>query len=271
MTSRGMVRILLNANGRLERLDALPSRALSETPAGRALAGQPYLLLNGLGWAALLAGSVGLLYLAVEPFVRKHWPDALISWLRVVGGRFRDPLATSHVLVGISTGLVFALLAGVTVWATNDLTSRPAVTIGVNGARFLFGNLLVWLRFSAFGAVGYILVLLRSVVRRTWLADILFVVLLWLPSVSSPASIPVAVLLLAGYVWVLRRFGLLALVAMAFANGAVEDQPLAAASWYAALSLTTPLVIAAAAAWSLYVILTSRPGTASRPVSEYPM
>ena len=52
-----------------------------------------WLLMLGLSWAAFQAGFVGLLYLAVEPFIRKNWPDALISWVRIVGGRFRDPLA----------------------------------------------------------------------------------------------------------------------------------------------------------------------------------
>ena len=232
-----------------------------------------YLLLNGLSWAAFQAGFVGLLYLAVEPFVRRHWPDALISWLRMVGGRFRDPLATSHILVGVSAGLVLALLGAVTNWATNDVTSTDAAVVSLSGARFQFGNLLSGLRISAFIAIGSILVLvlLRSVARRTWVADVLFVVLLSLPSVSSPASIPVGVLANAATVWILRRFGVLPLVAMVFANGAVQNVPLVAASWYAGLSLTTPLLIAAAAAWALYVIVTSRPGTASRPASEAPM
>jgi serine/threonine-protein kinase len=227
-----------------------------------------FLLLNGLSWAAFQAGFVGLLYLAVEPFVRRHWPDALISWMRIVAGRFRDPLATSHVLVGISTGLLFALLQAATVWATNDLKNFAPLSLG--GARFLFAYLLVGLRISAFVAVGYVLVLvlLRSVVRRTWVGDVLFVVLLSLPSVSSPASIPVNMLALAANVWILRRFGLLALVVMIYAQGAVQAVPLVAASWYAALSLTTPLLVAAVAAWALYVIVTSGPGTMSRPASQ---
>ena len=36
-------------------------------------------------------------------------------------------------------------------------------------------------------------------------------------------------------------------------------------------AVTMPLLIAAVAAWALYVIVTSRPGTASRPASEAPM
>ncbi len=67
-------------------------------------------LMMGLSWAAFMAGYVGLLYLAIEPFVRKNWPDALISWMRMISGRFRDPLVTSHILVGVLAGLLLALL-----------------------------------------------------------------------------------------------------------------------------------------------------------------
>jgi hypothetical protein len=57
---------------------------------------------------------------------------------------------------------------------------------------------------------------------------------------------------------------------MLFAQGSVQGVPLAVASWYSALSLTTPVLIAAVAAWGLYVIVTSRAGTASRPASDAP-
>ena len=73
-----------------------------------------YLLVMGLSLAAFVAGFGGLLYLAVEPFVRRYWPDALISLMRLIGGRFRDPLVASHLLVGISVALVPALLAAAT-------------------------------------------------------------------------------------------------------------------------------------------------------------
>jgi len=56
------------------------------------------MLLLALSWASFQAGFVGLLYLAIEPFVKRNWPDSLISWMRAVNGRFRDPLVTSHIL-----------------------------------------------------------------------------------------------------------------------------------------------------------------------------
>jgi serine/threonine-protein kinase len=51
LTSRGMVTIFLDANGRLVFFGAVPSRALIVSPAGRALAGQP------MDWSGLLKAA----------------------------------------------------------------------------------------------------------------------------------------------------------------------------------------------------------------------
>jgi serine/threonine-protein kinase len=50
------------------------------------------LLLLGvaLTWPAFCAVAVWTLYLALEPYIRRAWPSALISWNRVLEGRFRD-------------------------------------------------------------------------------------------------------------------------------------------------------------------------------------
>ena len=62
--------------------------------------------------ALLLAVAFGALYLGVEPHVRRHWPDSLISWSRLQAGRFRDPLVCSHVLAGIGAGLAAEAVFG---------------------------------------------------------------------------------------------------------------------------------------------------------------
>ena len=60
------------------------------------------LFLAALGEALYRSVLAGVLYLALEPFVRKRWPHALISWNRILEGRFGDSLAGRDVLVGIS-------------------------------------------------------------------------------------------------------------------------------------------------------------------------
>jgi hypothetical protein len=228
-----------------------------------------WILFNGLSWAVFQAAFVGLLYLAVEPFVRKFWPDALISWLRIVGGRFRDPLATSHVLVGVTAGLALAVVAQATVWASGRFTIDSTAVVSLNGARFFLGIVPPGILTSgAWLATGLVLVmvLLRSVVRRTWVADVLFVAILTLPSLSIPTDVPLSLMLYGALVWIIRRFGLLAMVSTmcVFDVGSV---PLAGAFWYAPFAATMPILLAALAAWSLYVIVTSRPGASWRPAT----
>ena len=47
---------------------------------------------------------IWLIYVAIEPIARRRWPDLLISWSRLLAGRFRDPLVGRDVLVGILFG-----------------------------------------------------------------------------------------------------------------------------------------------------------------------
>src|SRR6202162_4694773 len=44
--------------------------------------------VNALAQAAV----IWALYLALEPYVRRRWPQSMISWSRVLSGGFRDPL-----------------------------------------------------------------------------------------------------------------------------------------------------------------------------------
>jgi hypothetical protein len=45
--------------------------------------------------------SFWVYYVAVEPYVRRLWPEALVSWSRLLAGRWRDPLIGRDALIGI--------------------------------------------------------------------------------------------------------------------------------------------------------------------------
>jgi serine/threonine-protein kinase len=57
-------------------------------------------LVWGLGWSCF----IWALYIALEPYVRRRWPATLVSWSRLLAGRFRDPLVGRDVLVGCLAG-----------------------------------------------------------------------------------------------------------------------------------------------------------------------
>ena len=71
-----------------------------------------YLLFIAISTALLWGGTVWVLYLAIEPYVRRYWPQAIISWTRVLAGRWRDPLVGRDVLYGAVLGILFCDLYG---------------------------------------------------------------------------------------------------------------------------------------------------------------
>ncbi len=63
-----------------------------------------------LGLAMFIGGAMYILYLGLEPYVRRTWPEMLVGWTRFVGGRFRDPIVGYDVMVGITCGAFLVLL-----------------------------------------------------------------------------------------------------------------------------------------------------------------
>jgi hypothetical protein len=49
-------------------------------------------------------------YVAIEPYVRRLWPDMLVGWARLVSGRVRDPLVGRDVVIGGVAGLALCLV-----------------------------------------------------------------------------------------------------------------------------------------------------------------
>jgi hypothetical protein len=60
------------------------------------------------GWFPLSAAPVAsglffaLAYLAIEPWTRRLWPHVIITWTRVIAGRWRDPLVARDVLAAVT-------------------------------------------------------------------------------------------------------------------------------------------------------------------------
>jgi hypothetical protein len=66
---------------------------------------EPQFFFEAFG-AALLDGCVfAIPYLALEPYVRRRWPQSFISWSRTIAARWWDPLVGSQVLAGIALGI----------------------------------------------------------------------------------------------------------------------------------------------------------------------
>jgi hypothetical protein len=241
--------------------------------------GEIQLLFSGISVGVFGTVLVGLAYLAIEPYARRHWPDSLISWNRLLAGRFRDPLVASHILVAF-----LALFAGVfvinlvlvavsappVVPPAGTLTALNSTTSFAAGLLSAVGNAPV-----AGMAVLMLAMLLRLLLRRVWIADLLTAALLGLGGAALDFTNPyrlaatAAAYLLYNYafLWVLRRFGLLAVTTMWLIDYLTFFAPIVSlSSWYGGRSLVGFGIEIAITAWALWVILSAkRPQTTSTP------
>jgi len=76
------------------------------------------------GLALFVGYAMYLLYLGLEPFVRRLWPSMLVTWTRVLGGRLRDPLIGRDALIGVAAGAATALIF-LAPYLTTRLTGMP--------------------------------------------------------------------------------------------------------------------------------------------------
>jgi serine/threonine-protein kinase len=68
------------------------------------------LFLEFLAWGLFFSCFIWVLYMALEPYVRRRWPATLVSWSRLLAGDFRDPLVGRDVLAGCLWGACLAVV-----------------------------------------------------------------------------------------------------------------------------------------------------------------
>ena len=228
------------------------------------------LFLMELCGAFSTAGLVWLVYVALEPHVRRNWPDSLISWTRLQTGRVRNPLVASHVLAGITLAeagiqvgvpAVQVLVSGLPAQPTQV---GPFSSISsLNSPAYALALLCYGAVFSIFLSLAFLLliVFLRLLLRRLWLADVAGSVVLGL-SGNTEYQIAIVhiygIVLSYGALWLVRRFGLLAIIAALTTFFFINAVPFSLTAWYAGRSILIQSIPVAAAAWALWVILSDR-------------
>src|SRR5260370_20749773 len=68
------------------------------------------LLVLAISTGLFVSGTTWLLYLALEPWVRRRWPQTIISWSRLLSGQMRDPLVGRDILFGAILGVTWILV-----------------------------------------------------------------------------------------------------------------------------------------------------------------
>jgi hypothetical protein len=177
------------------------------------------------GGVLVSAGLLWVTYLALEPYVRRRWPDGILGWTRLTSGHIRDPRVGRDVLIGcvvaIGLGIHQALYdylppfsgypGPVPLWGQNvNALTGTATTLSI-----FFDEIVSGVFVAMFVVLAY--VLLRLAFRRPSLAIAAAVVLLGLfqaqQTLSTAVALWIAILfqaiLIAVVITVLVRFGLL--------------------------------------------------------------
>ena len=201
------------------------------------------------------ATAVWGFYAALEPWVRRKWPQVMITWSRFTTRGIRDPLVGRDLLLGAGFGCVGAAIA----LAAAQLSSATGHLLlpdlsALSGLRAVSGSALDVLTNSVFLPLFlfFLLFASRIVLRKPSLAIAAFILLMTAltgstaePWVAYPESFLVAIVTTI----LLLRFGLMAfMVAQAMAVFLVSmPRTFDGSQWYFGLGLA-PLAIVAAVA-----------------------
>ncbi len=215
------------------------------------------------------AGITWMLYLALEPWVRRRWPQAMISWSRALSGQFRDPLVGRDLLFGVMLGVVWILIFQIGAMRMTPLGSAPifGTTEYLMGGREALGAWLTRIpQAIIFTLLFFFLLLgLKTILRKDWLAAIAFVAIYALPlglSSSYPSvELPMQILIYSVAVLIVFRFGLVPLACAIFTVDMLANVPFSAdlSVWYMPTSILALLSIVASAAWGFYHSLGGEP------------
>jgi hypothetical protein len=239
-----------------------------------------YLMLaiaGGLLWGAVMWA----LYLAVEPWIRRNWPQAIISWSRLISGQLRDAVVGRDILFGIAFGVLWILIFEVGFIAQVKMGAAPLLpsTTYLLGGRHALGRILWQAPFSIFGTLQFFFLLMGlkvllefllrlvhvKIARTEWIAAVFFVALLvWTRSLQStyPAvELPTFFLIFAILAMIVLRFGLVPLAVGAFTVDMYLNVPLTAdfSAWYFSSTLLALLIVVGLAGWGFYHSLGGAP------------
>jgi hypothetical protein len=197
-------------------------------------------LVRALEDATFFGAALWTMYLALEPYGRRFWPDMFLGWSRLLSGRIRDPRVGREVLAGVVIGISAAF-----VWAARLIVPQlvgypaPPPRLGFE-VNTLLGNAMT---------LQFFLVLLLRCVGLALLITLVFV-LARLLARRPPAAVALGMFVLL-YAWssfggapvfwlellletvevalmtlVAIRFGLLAAAVTLLVNGLCLDVPL---------------------------------------------
>jgi hypothetical protein len=232
-------------------------------------------LYRTAGGELTTAAIIGVMYVALEPYVRRLWPDSLLGWSRLLAGHVKDPRVGRDLLTGIAMGVAIA--------AVDVAKARLIPLLGYAAPTPIFGGeadvvmrpaavMSGWIELSFRALEGSLLIILMFVVvrlltRRAWVSAVPIFAVLTLVSMNNMTSTNTPLVwvfpIVSGALMTLTamRFGLLPLVAASFAANVITRMPLTldVGEWYATPSNWTLVGLIALAAFAFYASRAGQP------------
>ena len=252
----GVARFLMGVVIWLGSVHAVPSSGMI-TPAVSSFA-------TWLAWGA----SLWLLYLALEPAVRAHWPHSLVTWNRLLAGQWKDAQVASHILIGAAVGaLVWTTASVLDYFSGEGMASSSGINAAAGTRQWiavrtgtLAGDLGVGL------LIFFALTGLRYLVKKDWIAAMIAAMFFTFSNsanfTSSNWQVKTAIYLFIFGVllMVLLRYGLVAIVAAAFFIDSFDSLGLGGdwKAWYAPAGLASVALLAGIAVYAFWRSLGSR-------------
>jgi serine/threonine-protein kinase len=234
---------------------------------------EPLNFITKIQQALFWAVFYWVVYVAFEPFVRRRWPGRIISWSRLLAGGFRDPLVGRDLLIGAVFGLAvifcdFFLVDLVPRWMGRtpqipwwDFPATPL--LGIHSAAHGLTQLVSAALLQSF-VLLFLFFLLYILLRRDLLAAIaewLLVSTALTLAHDNLSGMPFAAVSGFMVVWVLYRYGLLALIAALFFLHLVIFFPITSrfTAWYAGDFVIAVTLLLAVALYGFYTSLAGQP------------
>ncbi|HEX8651530.1 MAG TPA: serine/threonine-protein kinase [Pyrinomonadaceae bacterium] len=209
-----------------------------------------------------------LIYIALEPYVRRSWPRLLISWSRLLSGEFRDPMIGRDLLVGglLGLGHPAAILIGGLLARWRETPGLVIIHLDLDSLRglrvmvALMGTELVQSIFSGL-AYLFFLLLMYIIVRKQRLAAVLMWLVIFTIQVVFFASAWYIVFINAAIATLLAvttaRFGLLAVIVWQFVFFLIMNWPITTnfSLWYASATIFALTVMVGLAVYGFYTSL----------------
>jgi len=216
------------------------------------------------------AALMWLLYLALEPAVRARWPHSIVTWNRLLAGRWRDPQVCSHVLIGAVIGSVMWQFFGVVELLTGsrDTLSSASGLSFAEGTRQWAGSHATNLGHALLIGFAFFFALfcMRTLLKRDWPAALAAsLVGIWIEgglvgSEHWQIMIPIYLAIYFALFMVMLRFGLVATISTLFFVNALQSIVLGLdwTTWYAPSGLASLIFLLAIAIGAFWRSLGSR-------------